>query len=153
LAPILIVSGVVVLAMLIGGIFLARAAIDRLSDGGSSASQDDLYQACADGVMDACTDLYFQSPVGSEAEDFGSTCGNRAPAGSNCSDLDSNSSVDSSDDTYGDNVMLDALWDQCEDGNMGSCDQLYRLAPIGSEYEEFGNFCGGRGREGTWCDE
>jgi Domain of unknown function (DUF4190) len=50
---------------------------------------------------------------------------------------------------------LSQLHDQCADGNMGSCDDLYRESPIGSAEEEFGDSCGGRGRDigQVWCDE
>lgn len=49
-----------------------------------------------------------------------------------------------SGDTYGDNPTLDALWDRCEDGDGGACDQLYYSSEFNSEYEEFGNTCGRR---------
>ena len=47
-------------------------------------------------------------------------------------------------DTYGDNPELDALWDACEDGDGEACDELYFSSEVGSEYEEFGDTCGGR---------
>ncbi len=37
----------------------------------------DLFVACDDGNMEACDDLYWESPVGSFEEEFGSTCGDR----------------------------------------------------------------------------
>lgn len=46
--------------------------------------------------------------------------------------------------TYGDDPELDALWDACEDGDGKACDDLFFDSPFGSEYEEFGNTCGGR---------
>ncbi len=45
---------------------------------------------------------------------------------------------------YGDDVELDALWDECEAGDGTACDQLWELAPVGSEYERFGVTCGER---------
>ena len=44
--------------------------------------------------------------------------------------------------TYGDNPVLDALWDACQAGAMASCDELYSTSEIGSEYETFGATCG-----------
>ncbi len=44
---------------------------------------------------------------------------------------------------YGDDEVLDLLWDQCEDGNPQACDALYRDAPIGSDYEQYGRTCAG----------
>ncbi|GIG53556.1 DUF4190 domain-containing protein [Demequina activiva] len=57
--------------------------------------------------------------------------------------------------TYGDNAELDALWDQCAAGDDGACDELYNASPIGSEYEEFGDTCGERGRpvDQLWCEQ
>ncbi len=46
-------------------------------------------------------------------------------------------------DRYGDDPVLDLLWDQCESGNAQTCDELYRDAPIGSNYEEYGRTCAG----------
>ena len=48
------------------------------------------------------------------------------------------------DGDYGDDAVLDLLWDQCEDGNPQACDELYREAPIGSSYEAYGRTCGDR---------
>jgi polyhydroxyalkanoate synthesis regulator phasin len=36
-------------------------------------------------------------------------------------------------DTYGDDATLDALWDSCDDGDMGACDDLFFQSPFGSE--------------------
>jgi hypothetical protein len=47
-------------------------------------------------------------------------------------------------DAYGSDPKLDALWDECEEGDGDACDRLYFQAPIGSEYEEFGYSCGHR---------
>ena len=54
-------------------------------------------------------------------------------------------------DSYGDNPTLDALWDACEDGDGDACDDLYFQSPVGSEYEEFGDTCGGRRDGGSLC--
>lgn len=56
-------------------------------------------------------------------------------------------------DTYGDNPQLDAMWDACDAGDDEACDELYRNSEFGSEYEEFGDTCAGRGRDGVWCAE
>ncbi|MFW2513941.1 DUF4190 domain-containing protein [Demequina sp. SO4-13] len=56
---------------------------------------------------------------------------------------------------YGDDPALDALWDDCAAGDNTACDDLYSESPLGSEYEEFGDSCGERGRPflQTWCEE
>ncbi|HSL59740.1 MAG TPA: hypothetical protein VK866_17965 [Acidimicrobiales bacterium] len=52
--------------------------------------------------------------------------------------------IDSDAQSYGDDPELDALWDACEGGDGQACDDLFFQSPIGSEYEEFGDTCGGR---------
>lgn len=46
--------------------------------------------------------------------------------------------------TYGDNDELDELWADCESGDGSACDRLWEIAPVGSNYEEFGVTCGHR---------
>ena len=61
----------------------SAASTDSNDDGGDSGRQcdggeeglEDLEAACADGDFGACDDLYFASELGSELEEFGSTCG------------------------------------------------------------------------------
>lgn len=43
---------------------------------------------------------------------------------------------------YGDDPMLDSLYEECESGVMVSCDNLYANSPAGSNYEVFGSYCG-----------
>jgi hypothetical protein len=47
---------------------------------------------------------------------------------------------------YGTDAGLDILADTCFDGDMQSCDDLYRTSPVGDElsYEAYGATCGGR---------
>lgn len=44
--------------------------------------------------------------------------------------------------TYGDNPVLDAMWDDCEAGDLDRCHELYMSSEFGSEYEEFGLYDG-----------
>lgn len=44
---------------------------------GDNPALDDLYDLCASGSGAACDQLYWLSPVGSDYEQFGATCGNR----------------------------------------------------------------------------
>jgi hypothetical protein len=39
---------------------------------------------------------------------------------------------------------FDDLADDCYQGDMRSCDELFNLSPVGSDYEEYGDTCGGR---------
>ncbi|QAY64902.1 DUF4190 domain-containing protein [Xylanimonas allomyrinae] len=54
--------------------------------------------------------------------------------------------------TYGDNPRLDTLWDQCQAGDMGACDDLYFSSTWHSDYERFGDTCGGRTNGYARCD-
>lgn len=56
--------------------------------------------------------------------------------------------------SYGENPVLDSLWDECAAGDMASCDELYSTSEIGSEYETFGATCGQREPDssGGTCD-
>lgn len=71
--------------------------------------------------------------------------------------MDSDSGGDtlmSDANAYGDDPALDALWDQCDAGDGAACDELYFSSPFGSEYEDFGDRCGGRFEEAPIsCEE
>lgn len=60
---------------------------DSISDSDANSYGDDpaldsLYDGCEAGDMQACDDLYLESPFGSEYEAFGDSCGDRRePAG------------------------------------------------------------------------
>ncbi|HEX9993419.1 MAG TPA: hypothetical protein VGB14_10865 [Acidimicrobiales bacterium] len=51
----------------------------------------------------------------------------------------------------GDDPALDALADQCFEGDMQACDDLYFQSPIDSAYEEYGDTCGGRNEPMGLC--
>ena len=111
---------------------------DVLSSGGNYGDDpylDSLYDQCADGDNQACDDLFWQSPGGSEYEAFGNDCGGR---GGLC---------ETSSGNYGDDPYLDSLYDQCANGDDEACDDLFWTSPYafaGSEYVDFALACGGR---------
>jgi hypothetical protein len=45
---------------------------------------------------------------------------------------------------YGDDIVLDALYEDCDLGSMVACDRLYQQSPGSSAYEYFGITCGRR---------
>jgi hypothetical protein len=120
-------------------------------DLGDDAALDEAADRCFDGDLDACDDLYFESPLGSGYERYGSTCGTRnvetfggcvtryagqttaedLPPGEPPGDL-------------GNDPALDDLAQHCFEGDMDACDQLYIGSPSGSDYESYGAACGGR---------
>ncbi len=106
---------------------------------GEPGDLDALWERCAEGDMEGCWILSEMSPVGSEYEAFGLTCGGRTDGNVPCVT------------TYGDSAYLDELWDECAEGDMEMCDLLYVESPVGTEYEDFGWSCGWRTEEGGEC--
>ncbi len=60
---------------------------------GDDPQLDRLWQECADGSGAACDELFAQSPIGSEYEQFGVTCGDRNEV-LDCAELDEPEQVD-----------------------------------------------------------
>ena len=130
---------------------------------GSDPALDTLYDSCKGGNNADCDSLYWRAPLGSEYEEYGRGCAGRGRpdgsvscegSGGSSSSSSSSSSSGSTPDAYGSDPELDRLYDTCKGGNNADCDSLYLQAPLGSDYEEFGQTCGGRGRpEGKiFCD-
>jgi Domain of unknown function (DUF4190) len=69
---------IVVVGALIGGSSGGSDGVDFQPSSGDRISQ--LHDQCAVGDMGACDDLYRESPIGSQEEEFGDTCGNRGRA-------------------------------------------------------------------------
>jgi hypothetical protein len=119
-------------------------------DYGSDPELDILWDACAEGSLESCDDLYFSSEQGSEYERFGASCGDRAEASGSCAVI-GGTTQPVQEGTFGSDTALDFLWTECEDGNMSACDDLYLESPVGSDYEQFGATCGGRGDSAGAC--
>lgn len=122
---------------------------------GADAELDALWVSCDGGSAQACDDLYWQSPGGSDYESFGFSCGGRTI--DVCSTVlgDDSGGVDVLEDGEvpgpaagspppGTDAELDALWISCDGGSAEACDDLYFESPLGSDYEAFGFSCGGR---------
>ncbi|MDA3015291.1 MAG: hypothetical protein O3A89_06970 [Actinomycetota bacterium] len=88
---------------------------------------------CEAGDMVACDELFYASPVGSDDEDFGATCGGTADG----STAGSCGYVTATDE------QLAEYRADCDAGDMDACDELYYASPFGSDDEEFGATCGG----------
>ncbi len=115
-------------------------------DYGDDPTLDQLWDDCAAEDWEACDELYFASPLYSEYERFGATCGEEGEGWGMCAylmDADGGwPSPGESVDDYGDDEELDALWDRCADEDWEACDELYFNSPFSSEYERFGSTCG-----------
>ena len=108
-----------------------------------------LHDDCQTGDLEACDYLYLVAIPGTPDRQFGNTCGERTHGGTWCSQT----TLAVTANAYGDDATLDALWDSCAADDMSACDELYRQAPPGSVYQEFGDTCGGITNGGTWCAE
>jgi len=57
----------------------------------------------------------------------------------------------------GEDPVLNELAQSCFDGEMSACDDLFLPSPAGSDYERYGNTCGGRVEEanvnGRYCGD
>lgn len=111
---------------------------------------DALYEACRDGFMADCDTLYINAPAESRYEAFGANCGDRERRPGVCA-----VPKDSGPYKYGDDPSLDALWDACEEGEMGQCDALYDdpATPYLSEYWQFAATCGERFESPRVCGD
>ena len=118
---------------------------------GDNATLDALWDACAAEDWASCDQLYLDSPIGSEYESFGDTCGNRTDGSADCV-VALGGAVDPSNtsgNNYGDNAYLDGLWDRCTAEDWQACDDLYDQSDVGSGYEAYGDTCGTKYTAGT----
>ena len=102
-------------------------------DLGNDERFDRLADECFEGDPSSCDDLFRESDLGSEYEQYGSECGGREDEGQSggCTAL------------YPDPDFAD-LRDECAGGDNAACDDLYADTPVGSVDEEYGSTCAGR---------
>ncbi|WP_454048817.1 DUF4190 domain-containing protein [Cellulomonas sp. Marseille-Q8402] len=151
----LVLGGLWLLVSIGVGVAIAAAVVSH------DNALDDLRADCTSGVMQACDDLYYESEVGSDDEEFGRTCGGRTEGYDSCVGLDESGQPTDEDaaegastgGSYGDDPELDALWDSCEAGSGTACDDLYTYSPADSEYEDFAMTCGNRVDFAIYCSD
>jgi hypothetical protein len=123
-------------------------SVDDIS--ADAIGEDPLPRGAQDAML-ACV-LPGTGEADSNQSDSGATDGtDPTQTDAESSDGDSDSGVAG---TYGSDPDLDALWDACEAGDGGACDDLYFQSEIDSEYEEFGDTCGHRFDQSPgYCEE
>ena len=104
-----------------------QAAFDEMVD----AYRSD----CADGDMLSCDLLYLSSPTGSDDEEFGATCGGRTDGSSANSCENLADPEDLTDDQPTLEEIDDAYREDCADGDMNACSELYSRSPYESDDE------------------
>ena len=95
-------------------------------------------------VADISDSAIGDDPIPADAQEAIFTCLSADSLSTDTPDTSDSSDSSDSSGTYGSDAELDALWDACVAGDGAACDDLYFQAPIGSEYEDFGDKCGDR---------
>lgn len=117
--------------------------VDRTLEVDAEEQWESLAVLCRADDARACDVLFLISPVDSDFELLGSTCGGGGiPESGWCTDgvetgLDGLSFDESS-------PGIDAVAADCSNGDMMACDFLYFGSPGGGQWEAFGDGCGGR---------
>jgi hypothetical protein len=101
-----------------------------------------LAQACFDGDMTACDELFNTTPAGSVDEAYGDACGGRIDDGQGF-DLECADVITGPVDVPAE-VVDQATASACQGGDMVACDDLFRSSDSGSIDEAYGGLCGGR---------
>ncbi len=117
---------------------------------GDDQALNDLANQCFEGDMQACDDLFAQTPVDSDLEAYSQTCGGRideVDGAPNCvARFGGGDPVEPED--FGE-AEFNRLAQQCFDGDLGACDDLFFQTPIDSAGEDYGSTCGGRLTDGV----
>ncbi len=103
---------------------------------GDDPALDDLYDDCESGDLVACDDLYFQAPLGSEYEEFGSTCGGIGGPSSSGSCASGDTSDNNFDNNFDDSPPPDDFNNDFDSG--GGVDD----SPIPNVEDEIGQLTG-----------
>ena len=153
-----------------GGIFdspVANCALDEGGDSpppkadgnyyGSDPDLDVAFDSCAAGNGQACDDLFLAAPIDSFYEAYGADCGGRYPGTDLfCAEIfdgTADSDVIPAVDSYGSDIGMDVLWDQCGSGSAEACDNLWQESPVDSAYETYGYTCGLRDFNDAFCSD
>ena len=117
---------------------------------GDDPTLDALWLDCDGGSFIACDDLFDQSPLDSDYQFFGDTCGGRQEwdTGLWCTDVFGDATTPSPGG-FGTDDFLDSLYVACDAGDLAACDDLYFESPPNSAYKTFGDTCGGLQAVGT----
>ena len=100
---------------------------------GDNALLDGLYRECGAGFERSCAEMYQVSAFGSAYSLLGKDCAGLC--------VDTPHELGS---MRGDHPYLDEPWNLCAEGSEWSCVELYWVSALDSEYEAFGDVCGGR---------
>lgn len=124
---------------------------------GDDEALNELANQCFEGDMEACDDLFAQTPVDSDLEAYSQTCGGRIEEVDGSPDCAARfvSASEAQEPGDFDDAEFDGLAAECFDGDLAACDELFRVTPVGSAAEAYGSTCGGRLEDGVSgsCEE
>jgi len=121
-----------------------------------------LVTACGDGVRQADVNVTVPTiappdTAGAEPGDTAITTTTEAdttdttPAGTTDTTADGDVPPGQQPGDLGDDEALDALADDCFGGDLPACDRLFFESDVASDYEAYGDSCGGRNEPGGLC--
>ena len=134
-------------------LLLAAAGALTLSACGSGVSESDDGAATTLGVPDLTLPEATTSTTEAAAADATTTTEAGADTTATTAGAGAGDDVPepTSPDGLGDDPELDALAQDCFDGDFSACDQLFFESPADSDYEAYGDSCGGRNEPGGLC--
>lgn len=131
--------GLGVVVALLAGLGLASAFLpaDETTASGSAATAD------ANGATTVAGGTTASTAVGATATTTASGGATTAIASPTTATAPTTDAADFVPQFYGDDPMLDALYDSCDSGFLDECDELWVTSAVGSDYEFVGDSCGG----------
>lgn len=128
--------------------------------GTEGPEEDAAAEACFDGDLAACDELFRITDVGGALESYAQTCGGRIDEVEGAPECetrfpgppqppgDLTDDPELADTSQAQIAEFEDLADECFDGDFEACDDLFLQTPIDSEFEDYGRSCGGRFEEG-----
>lgn len=121
-------------------------------DLGGDDALDELARECFEARMNSCDLLYARSNRGSRYKGYAGACGGRLeqpePLVAPQCDLRFNDPLETTrrrvPEALRDDSYFGGLANVCALGSMASCDELFEVSPLSSDYEAYGATCGER---------
>ena len=132
------------LLLLAAGALILSACGSGVSESGNEGAADVEVTVPDLTVPDATTSTTSEGADTTTTTDGGAT---DTTAGAGAGDVPEPTSPDG----LGDDPELDALAQDCFDGDFSACDQLFFESPVDSDYEAYGDSCGGRNEPAGLC--
>jgi len=139
-----------IVALIVVAALVAVGAIIALAGGGDDDDTDTASDTTS-GQSDTTS-----GDSGTTSGDSGTTSGDSGTTSGGPTDPNPDDEfVAPNEPPGGDDEALNALADDCYGGDMAACDELFSEAPVGSDYESYGDTCAGRmpDPQGRYCED